>query len=127
MQLFFLEMRQLSSAEGVCALAEGAFQPVVCCLDPLESIKGVCGIGSQVGLIKPLKSVLNLSCALFFFHYYLCSFSCRYGLPVRYQALLLQADRKQSKRLEDELASLFGYLDPTATASKAEVWMDGWI
>ncbi|CAF93890.1 unnamed protein product, partial [Tetraodon nigroviridis] len=40
----------------------------------------------------------------------------RYGLPVRYQALLLQADRKQSKRLEDELASLFGYLDPTATA-----------
>uniref|UniRef100_H3CHR2 V-type proton ATPase subunit C n=1 Tax=Tetraodon nigroviridis TaxID=99883 RepID=H3CHR2_TETNG len=51
----------------------------------------------------------------------------RYGLPVRYQALLLQADRKQSKRLEDELAYLFGYLDPTATASKAEVWMDGWI
>lgn len=40
---------------------------------------------------------------------------------MRYQALLLQTDRKQSKRLEDELSSLFMHLDPMATASKAEV------
>ncbi|XP_029688871.1 V-type proton ATPase subunit C 1-B-like isoform X2 [Takifugu rubripes] len=49
----------------------------------------------------------------------------RYGLPVRFQALLLQTtDRKHSKKLEDELSSLFMHLDPTATASKREVGSD---
>uniref|UniRef100_A0A4W6CFL2 V-type proton ATPase subunit C n=2 Tax=Lates calcarifer TaxID=8187 RepID=A0A4W6CFL2_LATCA len=45
----------------------------------------------------------------------------RYGLPVNYQALLLQTDRKRSKKLREELASLFMHLDPTATASKTDV------
>lgn len=39
----------------------------------------------------------------------------RYGLPVNYQALLLQTDRKHSKKLKEELASLFVHLDPTAS------------
>ncbi|TWW71658.1 V-type proton ATPase subunit C 2 [Takifugu flavidus] len=52
-------------------------------------------------------------------------FCSRYGLPVRFQALLLQTtDRKHSKKLEDELSSLFMHLDPTATASKREVGSD---
>ncbi|XP_028250436.1 V-type proton ATPase subunit C 1-B [Parambassis ranga] len=38
----------------------------------------------------------------------------RYGLPVNYQALLLQTDRKGSNKLREELASLFVHLDPTA-------------
>ncbi|KAG7225152.1 hypothetical protein INR49_014783 [Caranx melampygus] len=45
----------------------------------------------------------------------------RYGLPVSYQALLLQTDSKHSKKLREELDSLFMHLDPTATASKTDV------
>ncbi|KAM4542791.1 V-type proton ATPase subunit C 1-B [Odontesthes bonariensis] len=41
----------------------------------------------------------------------------RYGLPVNYQALLLQTDKKRSKKLKDELSSLFEYLDPTASTT----------
>nr|XP_020464231.1 V-type proton ATPase subunit C 1-A-like [Monopterus albus] len=48
----------------------------------------------------------------------------RYGLPVNYQALLLQTNRKRSQRLRKELASLFLHLDPTATASKADINCD---
>ncbi|XP_051249467.1 V-type proton ATPase subunit C 1-B [Dicentrarchus labrax] len=48
----------------------------------------------------------------------------RYGLPVNYQALLLQTDRKRSKKLREELSSLFMHLDPTATASKTDVSSD---
>ncbi|XP_023807759.1 V-type proton ATPase subunit C 1-B-like [Oryzias latipes] len=39
----------------------------------------------------------------------------RYGLPVNYQALLLQTDKKHSKKLRDTLSSLFKHLDPTAS------------
>nr|XP_054598196.1 V-type proton ATPase subunit C 1-B [Nothobranchius furzeri] len=39
----------------------------------------------------------------------------RYGLPVNYQAFLLETDRKRSKKLKEELNSLFVHLDPTAS------------
>ncbi|XP_035850650.1 V-type proton ATPase subunit C 1-B-like isoform X1 [Sander lucioperca] len=48
----------------------------------------------------------------------------RYGLPVNYQALVLHTDKKHSKKLREELASLFIHLDPTATASKTDVSCD---
>ncbi|XP_034531166.1 V-type proton ATPase subunit C 1-B [Notolabrus celidotus] len=48
----------------------------------------------------------------------------RYGLPLNYQALLLQTDRKRSKKLRDELSELFMHLDPTATADKTELSFD---
>nr|XP_057946416.1 V-type proton ATPase subunit C 1-B [Doryrhamphus excisus] len=48
----------------------------------------------------------------------------RYGLPVNYQALLIQSDRKFSKKLKEELSSLFVHLDPTATVSKMDVTCD---
>ncbi|XP_077432097.1 V-type proton ATPase subunit C 1-B-like [Vanacampus margaritifer] len=48
----------------------------------------------------------------------------RYGLPVNYQALLLQSDRKCSAKLRQELASLFMHLDPTATVSETDVTCD---
>ncbi|XP_070699037.1 V-type proton ATPase subunit C 1-B [Pempheris klunzingeri] len=48
----------------------------------------------------------------------------RYGLPVNYQALLLQTDRKRSKKLREELSSLFVHLDPTATVSMTDVSSD---
>lgn len=47
--------------------------------------------------------------------------AARYGLPVNYQALLLQTDKKRSKKLREELTSLFVHLDPTASVSKKEV------
>nr|XP_046269083.1 V-type proton ATPase subunit C 1-B [Scatophagus argus] len=48
----------------------------------------------------------------------------RYGLPVSYQALLLQTDKKHSKKLRESLSSLFMHLDPMATASKTDVCSD---
>lgn len=45
----------------------------------------------------------------------------RYGLPVNYQALLLHTDKKRSKKLREDLASLFKHLDPTASNSKTDV------
>ncbi|KAI9540996.1 hypothetical protein NQZ68_035283 [Dissostichus eleginoides] len=48
----------------------------------------------------------------------------RYGLPVNYQALLLHTDKKHSKKLREDLASLFKHLDPTASNSKTDVSFD---
>ncbi|XP_031732713.1 V-type proton ATPase subunit C 1-B [Anarrhichthys ocellatus] len=42
----------------------------------------------------------------------------RYGIPVSYQALVLRTDKKCSKKLKEELASLFIHLDPTAATCK---------
>ncbi|KAJ7991036.1 hypothetical protein DPEC_G00293070 [Dallia pectoralis] len=39
----------------------------------------------------------------------------RYGLPVSFQTLLLQPDKKHAKKLREKLSSLFGHLDPTAS------------
>uniref|UniRef100_A0A3B3BRC9 V-type proton ATPase subunit C n=1 Tax=Oryzias melastigma TaxID=30732 RepID=A0A3B3BRC9_ORYME len=39
----------------------------------------------------------------------------RYGLPVNFQAFLLQTDTKDSKKLRESLSSLFMHLDPTAS------------
>ncbi|KAL4624217.1 V-type proton ATPase subunit C 2 [Arapaima gigas] len=48
----------------------------------------------------------------------------RYGLPVNFQALLLQPDKRSSKKLRSLLNSLFSHLDPTAAASKSEAGVD---
>ncbi|XP_060789149.1 V-type proton ATPase subunit C 1-B [Neoarius graeffei] len=48
----------------------------------------------------------------------------RYGLPVSFQALLLQPQKKQVKRLRDELNSVFTHLDPMAVAGKQDVGHD---
>lgn len=114
---FFLMLRcfinaLLSFTGNLCTLAEGEFQWSVCCLDSLESIAGVCGISPEVGTWWQWW---------FFFReegsrlIHVMIFPFRYGLPVNYQALLLQTDRKHSKKLKEELASLFVHLDPTAS------------
>ncbi|XP_062325425.1 V-type proton ATPase subunit C 1-B isoform X2 [Osmerus eperlanus] len=48
----------------------------------------------------------------------------RYGLPVSFQALLLQPGKKRTKKLREELGSLFTHLDPAAAASKLDVGVD---
>ncbi|XP_053489735.1 V-type proton ATPase subunit C 1-B [Ictalurus furcatus] len=48
----------------------------------------------------------------------------RYGLPVSFQALLLQPQKKQVKRLREELNSVFTHLDPMAVAGKQDVGLD---
>ncbi|XP_029114512.1 V-type proton ATPase subunit C 1-A [Scleropages formosus] len=48
----------------------------------------------------------------------------RYGLPVNFQALLLQPDKKSSKKLRALLNSLFAHLDPSAAATKADARVD---
>lgn len=45
----------------------------------------------------------------------------RYGLPVSFQTLLLQPQKKQVKRLREELNSVFSHLDPMAVAGKQDV------
>lgn len=118
----FFRNGHFSSPERFCTLAENKFQWVVYCLDSFESIKGVCWVSSQV-CAKLLKQFQSSSSDVYIGLFdVICS---RYGLPVRYQALLLQTtDRKHSKKLEDELSSLFMHLDPTATASKGEVCLN---
>uniref|UniRef100_A0A3B3XWL9 V-type proton ATPase subunit C n=1 Tax=Poecilia mexicana TaxID=48701 RepID=A0A3B3XWL9_9TELE len=49
----------------------------------------------------------------------------RYGLPVNYQALLLETDRKRSKKLKEELSSLFVHLDPTASMKEVSCDIPG--
>ncbi|CAL8291548.1 unnamed protein product [Gadus morhua 'NCC'] len=48
----------------------------------------------------------------------------RYGLPVSYQALLLQPDRKRVKRLRQELSTLFMHLEPSAMSNKVDASFD---
>ncbi|XP_038141094.1 V-type proton ATPase subunit C 1-B [Cyprinodon tularosa] len=49
----------------------------------------------------------------------------RYGLPVNYQAFLLETDRKHSKKLKEELSTLFGHLDPTASMKEVKCDIPG--
>ncbi|XP_036398139.1 V-type proton ATPase subunit C 1-B [Megalops cyprinoides] len=48
----------------------------------------------------------------------------RYGLPVSFQTVLLQPDRKCSKALRELLSTLFSHLDSAAAASKPDVGLD---
>lgn len=45
----------------------------------------------------------------------------RYGLPVNFQAMLLQPNRKSVKRLRDVLNVVFKHLDEVAAASIMDV------
>ncbi|XP_072913019.1 V-type proton ATPase subunit C 1-A-like isoform X2 [Hemitrygon akajei] len=48
----------------------------------------------------------------------------RYGLPVNFQAMLLQPNKKTMKRLRDVLNALFKHLDEVAAASTVDANMD---
>ncbi|XP_048387951.1 V-type proton ATPase subunit C 2-like isoform X4 [Stegostoma tigrinum] len=48
----------------------------------------------------------------------------KYGLPVNFQAMLLQPNKKTMKRLRDVLNALFKHLDEVAAASTIDVTMD---
>lgn len=48
----------------------------------------------------------------------------RYGLPVNFQAMLLQPNRKSVKRLRDVLNAVFKHLDEVAAASIMDPGMD---
>ncbi|KAG9336878.1 hypothetical protein JZ751_003226 [Albula glossodonta] len=48
----------------------------------------------------------------------------RYGLPVNFQTVLLQPDRKRSKTLRELLNSLYLHLDGASAASKPDVGLD---
>ncbi|XP_035282279.1 V-type proton ATPase subunit C 1-A-like [Anguilla anguilla] len=48
----------------------------------------------------------------------------RYGLPVNFQTVLLQPDRKRSKHLRELLDSLYTHLDSAGAASKPDVGLD---
>ncbi|KAM4694914.1 V-type proton ATPase subunit C 2 [Discoglossus pictus] len=48
----------------------------------------------------------------------------RYGLPVNFQAVLLQPNKKSMKRLRDVLNAIFRHLDEAAAASMKDIAMD---
>uniref|UniRef100_A0A8C8SHI4 V-type proton ATPase subunit C n=1 Tax=Pelusios castaneus TaxID=367368 RepID=A0A8C8SHI4_9SAUR len=48
----------------------------------------------------------------------------RYGLPVNFQAMLLQPTKKSAKRLRDVLNAVFKHLDEVAAASIIDISMD---
>lgn len=45
----------------------------------------------------------------------MCDF--RYGLPVNFQAILIQPNKKSMKRLRDQLNQLYGHLDGSAAGA----------
>lgn len=112
--------RRVSSSGSLRALAQADLQQHICRLDSPEGAEGVCGIGSQVGAV-PSFPVTACECA----DGAVVS-PTRYGLPLNYQALLLQTDRKSSKKLEEELSLLFMHLDPTAASCKTDVSLICW-
>ncbi|KAJ1149850.1 hypothetical protein NDU88_002650 [Pleurodeles waltl] len=48
----------------------------------------------------------------------------RYGLPVNFQAMLLQANKKSTKRLRDVLNAIFKHLDEAASSGMVDNTMD---
>ncbi|KAM4772257.1 V-type proton ATPase subunit C 2 [Rhinophrynus dorsalis] len=48
----------------------------------------------------------------------------RYGLPVNFQAVILQPNKKSMKRLRDVLNAIFRHLDEAAAANMKDVGMD---
>ncbi|XP_078503928.1 V-type proton ATPase subunit C 2 [Lissotriton helveticus] len=48
----------------------------------------------------------------------------RYGLPVNFQAMLLQANKKSTKRLRDVLNAIFKHLDEAASSGMIDNTMD---
>ncbi|CAJ0941308.1 unnamed protein product [Ranitomeya imitator] len=48
----------------------------------------------------------------------------RYGLPVNFQAVILQPNKKSMKRLRDVLNAVFRHLDEAAAANMKDVNMD---
>ncbi|MEE6512457.1 hypothetical protein FKM82_019460 [Ascaphus truei] len=52
---------------------------------------------------------------------YLCS---RYGLPVNFQAVVLQPNKKSTKRLRDVLYAIFRHLDEAAASNMKDCGMD---
>lgn len=46
---------------------------------------------------------------------------CSYGLPVNFQAMLLQPNKKSTKRLREVLSQLYIHLDNTALQSAHDV------
>ncbi|XP_067310830.1 V-type proton ATPase subunit C 1-A [Pseudorasbora parva] len=48
----------------------------------------------------------------------------RYGLPVSFQAVLLQPSKKSMKQLRQQLNSLFKHLDPAALTGKPDVGLE---
>lgn len=101
-------------------MAQADLQQHVCRLDSPEGAEGVCGISSQVGDVsrnRPRDPFARVCVSVDS----VIASPARYGLPLNYQALLLQTDRKRSKKLEEELSLLFMHLDPTAAACKSDV------
>lgn len=51
----------------------------------------------------------------------MCLFIYRYGLPVNFQAILLQPHKRTAKRLRDVLNHLYGHLDSSALQGSANI------
>lgn len=48
----------------------------------------------------------------------------RYGLPVNFQAILIQPNKKSMKRLRDQLNQLYGHLDGSAAGGSGSANTD---
>lgn len=92
-------------------MAEGELQRDVLRVDPRESAarvrrvrSAVCAI-ARYHIVRPgIHAIRRLS---------------RYGLPVNFQAILLQPNKKSTKRLRDVLNQLYSHLDGSAAAPSA--------
>jgi len=79
---------------------------------------------------KSRSEVLFYSARLLYEDLYLwiqLKYNCifRYGLPVNFQAVLMQPHKKQQRKLKETLNSMYAHLDGTAAMGQHEVWMMG--
>lgn len=104
-------------------VAESEFQRSLHRVDPHKSSAGVRGVSIKVSMWRPRYESTHLS-----IHPFKCEISFtystevwrtrfvvhRYGLPVNFQAMLLQPNKKNMKKLREVLYDLYKHLDSSA-------------
>lgn len=95
-------------------MVEGEFQRNVLRVDSRKGTASVCRVCAAVIKCVNLLLIAFCSCVLYF------AFN-RYGLPVNFQAILLQPNKKSTKRLRDVLNQLYSHLDGSAAAPSGNV------
>ena len=92
-------------------MAESEFQRKLYRVDSRQSFESFCGVCSSV---------------VYYFSYFFWKWSYEhtltsYGLPVNFQAILIQPNKKSTKRLREVLNQLYIHLDNSALQSGQDV------
>lgn len=95
-------------------MAESELQRSLHCLDSHKSSASVCGVCTKVRRLLIRPSVRPSAHARPDGALVWCGVVCRYGLPVNFQAMLLQPNKRNMKKLREVLYELYKHLDSSA-------------